>query len=82
LSRSSGSIALTMATISDGANALRKVFSAYSPRTILSRSMTVAGTRRRRLTQQAEALRTDKQDILAGTLRDRMGAARLRVDRP
>ena len=37
--------------------------------------------RRRRLEQQAEALRTDKPDILAGTLRDRMGAARLQVDR-
>jgi hypothetical protein len=36
--------------------------------------------RRRRLTQQADALRTDKSDILAGVLRDRIAAARLHVD--
>ncbi|HEY1931509.1 MAG TPA: tetratricopeptide repeat protein [Acetobacteraceae bacterium] len=37
--------------------------------------------RRRRLLGQAAALRTDAPDMLAGTLRDRLGAARLRVDR-
>ena len=37
--------------------------------------------RRRRLERQAEMLRTDKPDILAGTLRQHMGAARLHVDR-
>ncbi len=37
--------------------------------------------RRRRLVTQAAALRQDAPDILAGTLRDRLGTARLRVDR-
>jgi hypothetical protein len=37
--------------------------------------------RRRRLRAQADLQRTDAPDILAGTLRDRVGAARLRVDR-
>ncbi len=37
--------------------------------------------RRRRLRAQADLLRADTPDILAGTLRDRLGAARLRVDR-
>jgi hypothetical protein len=37
--------------------------------------------RRRRLLDQEKALRSDKPDMLAGVLRDRLGAARLRVDR-
>ena len=37
--------------------------------------------RQRRLRAQVQALRTDEPDILAGVLRDRVGAARLRVDR-
>jgi hypothetical protein len=37
--------------------------------------------RLRRLREQAKALRTDHPDILAGVLRDRLGAAKLHVDR-